>query len=91
MQFDCHEVRGVCALHADRIAVPPGKVPSELKGLKIREDEMIEEPAQFARIVAAYLECVPGLVARTACSPRLDDGCRNLIPDTRIQCHNTPP
>ncbi len=66
LQFNRHRVMPVHAFHFNPVRVSPGVLPTKLKHRNRREDIMIEETTQTARIVPAEFEFVTGLVPPTA-------------------------
>ncbi|SPF51347.1 hypothetical protein SBDP1_920004 [Syntrophobacter sp. SbD1] len=62
-----------------------------MKGLKGRENVMVEEAAQAAGIMTTDLKGIPCLMTRIAMSLRFDNGCDYLVAYTWIQSHSTTP
>jgi hypothetical protein len=73
-QSQGNKVVGIGTLHFNGIPLPPGQVPSELKGHQIGEDVVVEETAQSAGVVTTDFKGFAPLMGSVAFPLHTGDG-----------------
>jgi hypothetical protein len=68
LQLNCNKIVAVRALQLDGIPFPPGKLATELKGLKAGKNIVIKPTAQTGRVMAANFKTIPCFMTGTAVS-----------------------
>jgi hypothetical protein len=87
LQLHGHQVVGIRALRLNGVALPPGEISSELEGGQIRENVMVEVPAQAGRIVTTDIEGISDLVTGAAFPLYTGDGSYHFLSDSWITGH----